>query len=96
MKSKQSRQHYAKKQLKRRDPRRVCRAFSWIAIHVPTGVATISAESTETLTFISTCENCHEKIETQLSVADWTSNYWESISSSIWRTWQYVIQEEPW
>lgn len=101
MKAKQHRQNYAKKQLKRRDPRRVCRAFSWHALHVPYSRPwdSIHAEGdhpTALLTITTTCMHCHEKIQTQVTVGDWMADSYGTMCDAIWRTWQYIIQEEPW
>jgi hypothetical protein len=101
VKPKQHRLHYHRKQLKKTDPRLVCRSEHGAGPHVPRGSvnATDQGDTWELQTW---CQMCGDKIVTSIKAP--TENdlkkmtSWELVLNAAgeWRTWQYIIHEVPW
>lgn len=91
MKKREHRLHYNLKQMKKTDPRRVCKGYvKDSGYHLPGDqVRFVQTLRVEDEVFAATCQYCNARIEYRFGDLDERGDV-------IWRKEFYIIQEWPW
>lgn len=97
LKPKVQRQHHARKRLSREDPRRICPPFrKYGGCHSMGATSPVWAELSDGTALLKTqCHGCQQTIEAVADLDEDGRLTWENLQRVAWRTWRYIIEEEP-